>query len=1130
MSRHRSVRRLDLDDYYDEEEDYGDEDEYGFDDYEDEDPQVAYDPHEHKASVSSSIRLQVDQVRQVVGDSHTVEEIKQALVSHNHSVERTIDYLLSDAAEPAAAAPPPRQAASAPAKGKQQPQQQQQQARQQQAQAPQQHKGKQQAAKTSAATSANLDQVAADMDALGFKAKARPDAGSRGSLNLPPPAVAAIRSEGSLASLSAGVSRAGSTTSIKSSPKWKRVNIQEEFQKRSAGKSRINLVVVGHVDAGKSTMMGHLLVILGEVSERTIKKYERDAEKMKKGSFAFAWVLDETEDERSRGVTIDVAVSKFETPKHSFTLLDAPGHRDFIPNMISGASQADVAILVVDSIQGEFEAGFDNGGQTREHAILLRSLGVSQLIVAINKLDAMSWSKQRFEDVQAKLLSFLIQVGFKKQRVTFVPCSGFTGENLMERKVKELTAWYSGPTLVEALDSFEAPTRPIDRPLRLSIQDLFKGGIGAGGSGDVTVSGRIEMGGVQLGDAVLAIPIGEVGQVRAIEVGGESATWAAAGDQVSITLNGLDTQQLSTGDILCDASAPIPVTTHFRAQIVTLEIAMPLTIGVPVVIHHLGRTEAGFLERLESQLDKATGQVTKKNPRALPKHTTAIVQVRTQRPMCLDAFQNAREVGRFMLRSGAATVAAGIVVDILSFERVGGAASGLGSRSSVARAEADARQLLADSAVAVSASSDEVDENLESVVHAPAPFAAAVRLRFRPFEEKLLREPPFPLVEDVDAPDPSAAPGGGEEAAVVDEDGDSEETDDLEGGREGGDDPMVTEPTRIAIAPPDAAPTGAPALASLSSTLPMRPAPVPAAGGLASLASLSAAAKPFSAGAALGLLAPGNQPLRPNTLQAPAVRPPPASLASLSSLSSPSSPGSGLAGSGGLAALATPRPSQPIASALRPTPAVGSQGSGLAGLSSLQSLSALAKSSQPKPLGSGLAGLAGLSQIQAPGSLAPRIPIGPASLASLAPKATAALAVAPDGTSVLAQPTTGCTEHKHAVGSGSARNAARKQRAPHAPAAARNATKEHSMFAQPSALAGLFAAHQARSAPTAPAEPGMLLALSRDIAAASTGAFLFDKPSPDDVVRQARARVPSRRVAQPATVDGIADGMEDLGV
>ena len=493
---------------------------------------------------------------------------------------------------------------------------------------------------------------------------------------LQPPQMTRIKSseypqQNSSASLMARTTSDLSTSSsvkstASSSSKFKRINIQEELLKRQqTSKERLNLVVVGHVDAGKSTMMGHLLVLLGEISDRTIKKFEHDAEKMKKGSFAFAWVLDETDDERSRGVTIDVGVSKFETTKHSFTLLDAPGHRDFVPNMISGASQADVAILVVDSSPGGFESGFELGGQTREHAILLRSLGVTQLIVAINKLDTVGWSQDRFNEIRDKLIGFLVTVGFKKSSITFVPVSGYTGENLVACKNDELINWYkSGRTLVDALDELSAPIRPVDRPFRLSIQDLFKGGAGAGTGGDVTISGRIESGSIQAGDTVLAMPINERGQARFVDNGLDDSLWAVAGDRVMITLNGLDAIQLNRGDVLCDPAAPIPIASRFRAQIVTLDIAIPLTIGVPVVFHHIGTTVAANLVRLESQLNKSTGEVVKKHPRVLSGNMTAIVEIHTERNVCLESFKDSKEMGRFMLRHGIVTVAAGIVLDI----------------------------------------------------------------------------------------------------------------------------------------------------------------------------------------------------------------------------------------------------------------------------------------------------------------------------------------------------------------------------------------------------------------------------------------------------------------------------------
>jgi small GTP-binding protein len=293
----------------------------------------------------------------------------------------------------------------------------------------------------------------------------------------------------------------------------KRVNVIEEFEKRSSEKPKLNLVVIGHVDAGKSTLMGHFLYDLGQVNDRTMKKFERDSKKIGKGSFAYAWVLDETDEERDRGITMDIAINHFETPHRQFTLLDAPGHRDFIPNMISGTAQADAAILVADASTGGFEAGFDAQGQTKEHAILARSLGVQQLIVAVNKLDMTDWSEERFNEIVSKLGQYLVQVGFRKSNLKFIPVSGLTGENLVTKSQSPELSWYKqGPSLMEQIDQFDPPTRLLDKPLRMRVTDFFKGGIGS--SGGVSVAGNIESGTIQLGEKVLVVPGNEVGSVK----------------------------------------------------------------------------------------------------------------------------------------------------------------------------------------------------------------------------------------------------------------------------------------------------------------------------------------------------------------------------------------------------------------------------------------------------------------------------------------------------------------------------------------------------------------------------------------------------------------------------------------
>ncbi|KAI8640367.1 P-loop containing nucleoside triphosphate hydrolase protein [Parasitella parasitica] len=450
-------------------------------------------------------------------------------------------------------------------------------------------------------------------------------------------------------------------------PASKRVNVAEEYQKRSGEKPKLNLVVIGHVDAGKSTLMGHFLYDLGQVNERTMRKFERESQKIGKGSFAYAWVLDETGEERDRGITMDIATNHFETEHRQFTLLDAPGHRDFIPNMISGTAQADAAILVVDASTNAFEAGFDAGGQTKEHAVLARSLGVQQLIVAINKLDMTDWSQERFKEIEAKLGAYLYQVGFRKSKVVFVPVSGLTGENLVKRsQISQLTSWYNGPSLMEQIDKFDAPVRLLDKPLRMRVTDFFKGGIGS--SGGVSVSGNIESGTLQIGEQIMIVPGNEVGFVKTMQVNEEPATWAAAGDSVLMTLVNLDIMNLSNGCVLCTGAKPVPVTTTFEAQIVVFDIRIPITPGYPIVLHHGSLDEPASVMKLVEIIDKATGQVTKRNPRCLTKGMTAKIQIKlAQRPIPLETFKDNKHLGRIMLRKDGETVAAGVVNEILTF-------------------------------------------------------------------------------------------------------------------------------------------------------------------------------------------------------------------------------------------------------------------------------------------------------------------------------------------------------------------------------------------------------------------------------------------------------------------------------
>ncbi|XP_029984321.1 HBS1-like protein isoform X1 [Sphaeramia orbicularis] len=438
------------------------------------------------------------------------------------------------------------------------------------------------------------------------------------------------------------------------------INIKSELEKRQGGKPLLNLVVIGHVDAGKSTLMGHLLYLLGNVNKRTMHKYEQESKKAGKASFAFAWVLDETGEERDRGVTMDVGMTKFETNSKVVTLMDAPGHKDFIPNMITGAAQADVAVLVVDASRGEFEAGFEAGGQTREHALLVRSLGVTQLAVAVNKMDQVNWQQERFQEITSKLGHFLKQAGFKESDVFHIPTSGLSGENLVTRSsVSQLTSWYSGPSLLEQIDAFKAPQRSVDKPFRLCVSDVFKDQ----GSG-FCVTGKIEAGYIQTGDRILAMPPNETCTVKGITLHDEPLEWAAAGDHVSLTVTGMDIIKINVGCVFCDPKEPIRTCTRFRARILLFNIELPITQGFPVLLHYQTVSEPATIKKLVSVLHKSSGEVLKKKPKCLSKGMNAIVEIQTQRPVSLELYKDYKELGRFMLRYVGSTIAAGVVTEI----------------------------------------------------------------------------------------------------------------------------------------------------------------------------------------------------------------------------------------------------------------------------------------------------------------------------------------------------------------------------------------------------------------------------------------------------------------------------------
>jgi elongation factor 1 alpha-like protein len=390
--------------------------------------------------------------------------------------------------------------------------------------------------------------------------------------------------------------------------------------------------------------MGRLLLDLNVVDQRTIERYRKEAETMGKSSFALAWVLDQRSEERSRGVTIDIATNKFETDTTSFTILDAPGHRDFIPNMIAGASQADFAILVVDATTGAFEAGLK--GQTREHSLLLRSMGVSRVIVAVNKLDTVGWSQDRFEEIKQQVSGFFSATGFQLNNIDFVPLSGLHGDNLVKRSTDEAAAWYQGNTLIQELESSEPMTRALNKPLRLTISEVYRTS-----QSPLTISGRLDAGSLQTGDALLVQPSGEKAYVKSVELDSEPADWAVAGQNAVIHLSNIDPIHVRVGDIVCDIKSPIACIDNFTVKVLAFDILMPMQVDV-----HRGRLHsAGQIVQIPALLDKVKGTVLQRKPKIVKPGSVARVVVKMGAKVPLEAGQ------RVVLRSGGETVAAGLL-------------------------------------------------------------------------------------------------------------------------------------------------------------------------------------------------------------------------------------------------------------------------------------------------------------------------------------------------------------------------------------------------------------------------------------------------------------------------------------
>ena len=424
-------------------------------------------------------------------------------------------------------------------------------------------------------------------------------------------------------------------------------------------KPHLNLVIMGHVDHGKSTTTGHLLYDSGAIDERTIKAFETEAEKMGKGTFKYAWVLDNLKEERERGLTIDLRFLKFETKKYYFTVIDAPGHRDFVKNMITGASQADGAVLFCSAKRGEFEAGIGPGGQTREHAFLAFTLGVRQVAVAVNKMDdaTVNWSQDRYNEIKNEISRMLKMVGFKVEKIHFVPVSGWTGDNLVKKSEK--MPWYTGPTLMEALDMFELPPKTTNKPLRVPVQDIYS----ITGIGTVPV-GRVETGVLKEGDNVIFMPSNKTAEVKSIEMHHSRIPRAEPGDNIGFNVRGIAKTDVHRGDVAGPVDNPPTVAKEFIGQIIVIYHPTAIAAGyTPVLHYHTGQIACHFTELLR-KIDPRTGQVVEEKPSFLKTGDAAWVRMEPLHPIALETYQDFPELGRFAIRDMGTTVAAGVVKEI----------------------------------------------------------------------------------------------------------------------------------------------------------------------------------------------------------------------------------------------------------------------------------------------------------------------------------------------------------------------------------------------------------------------------------------------------------------------------------
>merc|ERR1712002_1368371 len=454
--------------------------------------------------------------------------------------------------------------------------------------------------------------------------------------------------------------------------------LRSVVQKANMGKEKIHIsiVVVGHVDSGKSTTTGHLIYKCGGIDKRTIEKFEKEAAEMGKGSFKYAWVLDKLKAERERGITIDIALWKFQTENYYVTIIDAPGHRDFIKNMITGTSQADCAVLIVAAGTGEFEAGISKNGQTREHVLLCFTLGVKQLVVAVNKMDSTEpkYSEDRFKEITKEIGAYVKKVGYNPNHVPIVPISGFHGDNMLEKssnmswwkksKIERKNDKYEFETLLDCLDNIEPPSRPVDKPLRLPLQDVYK----IGGIGTVPV-GRVETGQIKPGMVVTFAPANVTTEVKSVEMHHEALPEANPGDNVGFNVKNVSVKDLKRGFVTSDSkNDPAKEAQDFLAQVIVLNHPGQIQAGYsPVLDCHTAHIACKFNE-LQTKIDRRTGKELEAAPKFVKTGDSCIVSMVPSKPMCVESFQQYSALGRFAVRDMKQTVAVGVIKEVTKKE------------------------------------------------------------------------------------------------------------------------------------------------------------------------------------------------------------------------------------------------------------------------------------------------------------------------------------------------------------------------------------------------------------------------------------------------------------------------------